>query len=228
MELQSTSVNTTVDGSNMTDYEKQVKDIWGTSTHQYLFTSNWSKPVPLIYKIVGYTMIVLQILIYIGVAVISSQVDKREVAVVANIGDSHNQNQLCVEDVGLTVNDFYCNGNAGSNNIVTNGVANVLILVFMTPDIVKAITNFNLGIIGSLLIIFEGFCAIACTVSLIVFLPYDSENLDVILSAVGIAFVHDMDEKFYDAIRCLKARDASIYFVIVVVIVVGGAIAAGA
>ena len=214
------SANTTAVNPN--DHDTRLKNIWGMSTHQYLFPSNSDVGVPLVRKIAAYCMIICQLLIYIGITWISSQKDRREVSVVANIGNSHAADQRCF-DIGITEDDFYCNGNAGSSNFVAVGAANMLVLVFMTPDIVKAIANFQLGIVGSLLIIIEGIGAMACTVFLIATLPYDSDSLDIVLSAVGVAFVHDMDEKFYDAIRFLKSRDVAIYLGVIIVLVFGGA-----
>ena len=155
--------------------------------------------------------------------------DSEEVSVTVDLANTAQlENQKCVQDLGLTIDAFYCNGNGGGDNgsRLAAAVAVILMFVFLTPDVMKAISTMKYGKMASALIIFESFCGFIATLLLISTLPYDASALDIVLGAVGVVFIHDMDEKIHEAIHEKSEKAKRIYLGLLVFIVFVGLLGA--
>ena len=155
--------------------------------------------------------------------------DSEEVSVTVDLANTDKSSeQKCSTDLGLTIDDFYCNVNAGGDNgsRLAAAVAVTLMFVFLTPDVMKAISTIKYGRMASILIIFESFCGLVATLLLISTFPYDASALDIVLGAVGVVFIHDMDEKIQEAINQQSQKSRKIYLGCFTFIVGVGLIAA--
>ena len=199
---------------------------WNNTTHQFLF---FDVTYSIVERIYGFLMISVQCTIYAIMTYLFIANDSEQVSVTVSLANiDKSDNQKCVSDLNLSVNDFYCNGDEGAGNASkwAAAVAVILMFVFLTPDVVKAISTFKYGKIASILIIFESFCGLCATLILITALPYDASALDIVLGAVGVVFIHDMDEKIYEAIEAQTPKMKKIYLAVLVFVVGAGFLAA--
>ena len=78
----------------------------------------------------------------------------------------------------------------------------------------------------SILIIIQGLCAFGSALMINIYLPIDSNDLDHILAAIGVLFVHELEEKMYQIVNKASKITKIVFLTVFVIVVAAGAVAA--
>ena len=132
--------------------------------------------------------------------------NESEVLVTIVLGSKKNEDQLCVSDVGATIDDFLCSGSGGTAEWMVVVAYAVLISQFLLPDLVRAVRTFRVGPAVSIAIVLEVVVAVAASNFFVSTFVKSAGPLDTIFAAVAVIFIHDLDEKVYASFGALSDR----------------------
>ena len=190
--------------------ESSNLNMWSNTTHQYLYNLSESTCTK---KLIAIFVIIIQFYVYGVVSYLSYQqereneANKKIINVKLDLDNEglqyeYGKQQSCgTNGLDASMDDLLCyDREVGSLNPNAVFIWGGLIIVYVLPDLVKAIKSFKRNFMVSIVLILEVIAAIVASV-FVVLSQSEVTDLGVLYSAVAIIFIHDIDEKVYEIVQ---------------------------
>eukprot|EP01084_Bolivina_argentea_P221763 375538_1 len=163
-----------------------LNHLMNESTNQWLYLNSWNANEECINRFIAIIVLLIQIASYVAITyfLVKTVWDEQETRRENCYGPNCNQKEsACMV-------------------LTTGSLVSIMLVGFLWADVINVLTIFKTNYIASILCLMELLIAIIC--GFLIGL-YSESDFDAIGGAIGILFVHDLDEKVYASMELTKS-----------------------